>query len=118
MKIDIGPFSFEIMVLGSPDDQIAVSASHLGTDETRIDVSAELSGLIEQVGVAAIVQFIKTTGKTGILRFYQKNTQGQVWIDTGDVIHAEYGSLYGLQAALTLLSSTDGAGRSIKAPAG
>lgn len=108
MKLEIGPFSLEVREVENPEESVIIKPE-LGGEETRIDVSSELTGQLEEIGMGALIQFMKVTAKTGNLTLFNGHSVGQLWLEDGTVIHAEFGALYGLQAALSLLGL--GAGR-------
>lgn len=107
-KIDVGPFSFRLVELSSPNDPVdAEELADAGT-ETSHDLGAALAGKLEETSIAELVQFIETTGKTGQLTLFRRDGQGRVWVSGGAVIHAEFGELYGVPACLQLFGMTHG----------
>jgi CheY-like chemotaxis protein len=66
------------------------------------------SGVLGEIGLPSIIQMECMEGKSSILEVRNSQTSGEVFIESGVLIHAEAGKLAGTKALQQLLSLTTG----------
>ena len=67
-----------------------------------------LSGDIQDIGLANLLQMLGTMGKSGVLQMRGDNWNGEVWFRNGSMIHARYGRVLGEKAIFRLLNDDKG----------
>jgi hypothetical protein len=70
----------------------------------------ELSGMLDGLGLPAIVRFLSGLNKSGLLQLSQKDWHGEIYFDSGRVTHATFGNRTGLMALDALVEVLQGAG--------
>jgi CheY-like chemotaxis protein len=66
------------------------------------------TGVLGEIGLPSIIQMECMEGKSSILEVRNPDTSGEVFIESGAIIHAEAGKLAGTKALHQLLSLTTG----------
>ncbi len=66
------------------------------------------SGILGEIGLPSIIQMECMEGKSSILEVRNPQTSGEIYIESGNLVHAETGKLIGSKALHQLLSLTTG----------
>jgi DNA-binding response OmpR family regulator len=72
-----------------------------------------LTGDLSRLDLPGVVQMLNQARQTGALNINAGDTDGVIYFDGGEVIHAECGVYFGDEAVIHILKSCEGAGKGI-----
>ena len=121
-RVRIGTFFLRIKNYKTSLDELVENEPQRGLDETMKlggspiktkKIRAEkfigsFSGNIKEVGITELLQLMNFNRKSGILKIKAQKGPGWIFVEDGDVIHAEYGKKEGVDAVALLLKVTEG----------
>ncbi|MBC8074094.1 MAG: DUF4388 domain-containing protein [Deltaproteobacteria bacterium] len=70
-----------------------------------------MRGVIGGVGVLDLVQMLCLARRGGIVRFVGAQTHGAIWLEDGEIVHATWGALTGMDALVQLTGLEQGSFR-------
>jgi len=109
VTISVGNQDLQLLGTELPDQDIDRREAFADQHDTKVLLNYHLAGLIERIGFPDLLQLLTLSHKTGKLQIFTPGNPGSLWIEDGQVIHAEFGEEVGRPAALSLLGL--GAGR-------
>ena len=102
-QLDTGTIALESLTLGADVDEnvLRVAAQHG-------QASTEIAGQLSSFTCIDVFQLLIQTHRTGTLHIATGESEGQVHLNDGDVIHAVYGDLEGFPALAALVKEDQG----------
>jgi hypothetical protein len=75
--------------------------------EAVLATEEAMTGRLGTIGVLDLVQMLCLTNRSGVLRLASTDCSGGIWIDAGEIVHAGWGDVTGMDALarLTVLGS-------------
>ena len=78
--------------------------------------SSGFAGTLRNIQITDIIQMCCLAGASLCIRVTQDNERGTIYIEEGEVVHAEYGQTVGVQAFFTILGWPSGQFETMEAP--
>ncbi|HLW80512.1 MAG TPA: DUF4388 domain-containing protein [Candidatus Acidoferrales bacterium] len=74
---------------------------------------AALTGDLSRMDLPGVIQMLDQARQTGALNINAGETDGVIYFDGGEILHAECGMLFGDEAVIHILKSCEGAGEGV-----
>ena len=110
-KIEIGS---SIIIFCQVDGDVGMIDDEPSADKTMIaerlpSTTAEaFQGDLSEIPPDALLQLLEMGRKTGLLELRSRSGRGSIWLDQGYPVHAETEKALGFDAAISIVSNSDG----------
>ncbi|MGB0034600.1 MAG: DUF4388 domain-containing protein [Candidatus Acidiferrales bacterium] len=86
-----------------------------GFQPTQMLASAdtELSGSLSHLDLPGVIQMLEQARQTGALHINAGDTDGIIFFEAGDILHAECGTLFGDEAVTQIVKTCQGVGKGV-----